>query len=123
MNEAVKRLQEVISSWQKKRRYTYQNKGIVFFAQNPAIPGEYILHFGNSVYSFFCNDKLIPINLVSKPFLTRTLSDNPLSENPMADKDALEKLLDKFDNDFYDEVESKLNDCVDKLTVSDPLFF
>ena len=124
MNElSAKKLQEVIDNWKGKRRYTYENKKVILCYKNPAAPEERILAFENSVYSFFCNEKLIPIRLVSKYFLTQTLNNNPLSENPMADKNALEKMLEEFDNEFYEKVENELNNCIDKLTTSDPLFF
>jgi len=65
---------------------------------------------------FFCNNKLIPIDLISNPFLTTTLSDNPISKNYNADAHRLNKLLYDFDIQFYKMVEDKINECIESLT-------
>ena len=124
MKESAKKLlQEVISHWMGKRLYTYESKHVAYCYPNPAKDEEYVLAFKNSIYCFFCDNQLIPIELLTKPFITQTLSDDCLSENPMSDRDALRKILEEFDNDFYKMVESKLEGCVDRLTTSDPVFF
>lgn len=73
--------------------------------------------------SFIWQGKPIEISKASRPFHTATLSDSPLSDNPNGDKYWLEKFLKEFDNEFYTEFENKLNDCIDGLTTTDPLFF
>lgn len=118
---ALKKLEEVIVNWNRKRIYPYEIKNVIAF-KNPAAQGEYILHFENTVHKLSCCGQLIQTNLVSKPFLTQTLSDESLSENPMADKNALEKMLDKFDKDFYERIETELNNCFEKLIMPSLLF-
>lgn len=123
MNETAKELlQQVITKWKFERRFTYENKQVIQY-NSPISDGEFVLRFTNSLNSFFCNKETIEIALTSRPFHTATLSENPLSENPNGDKDRLLKFLEQFDNDFYAEVEKKLNDCLDTLNTSDPLFF
>jgi hypothetical protein len=119
---AIEAIREAINKWKSERRFTFENKQVHNY-KSPIKDGEYILRFSNSVESFFCDKKQIKISLSSRPFHTDTLSDNPLSDNPKGDKYRLEMLLSDFDNDFYSEVEIKLNDCIDNLTTSDPLFF
>jgi hypothetical protein len=119
---AIKTIQEVITKWKSERRFTFENKQ-VFPYKSPITDGEFVLRFSNSLNSFFCDKQKIEITLTSRPFHTATLSDKPLSDNPNGDKYRLEKFLEEFDNDFYKEVEQKLNDCIDTLTTSDPLFF
>lgn len=122
MNEqTLQILREVIAQWKGERRFTYENKQ-VFPYKSPITPGEYLLRFSNSLNSFFCEGKLIEITLTSNPFHTATLSDNPLSDNINGDKYRLEKHLQAFDESFYAEVDKKLNDCIDTLSTSDPLF-
>ena len=115
-------MQEVITKWKSERRFTFENKQVHPY-KSPITDGEFILRFSNLLNSFFCDKQKIEISLTSRSFHTSTLSDNPLSENPNGDKHRLEKFLEEFDNEFYTQVEQKLNDCIDTLTTSDPLFF
>lgn len=120
--EAIKNIQDAINNWKNERRFTYENKQVHPY-KSPIVDGEYVLRFTNSMNSFICQGKPIEISKASRPFHTATLSDSPLSENPNSDKYQLEKFLEEFDNEFYKEVENKLNDCIDELTTTDPLFF
>jgi hypothetical protein len=120
--QAIQILSEIIERWKGSRRFTFENKKIDSY-KSPITNDEFVLRFTNSVNSFLCNGVLIPINLVSRPFLTNTISDNPLSQNKNADKYRLEKFLEEFDEQFYKELETKLENCIETLTTSDPLFF
>lgn len=120
--QAIDILREVIAKWTGTRRFTFENKKVDSY-KSPITDDEFVLRFSNSVNSFFCNGQLIPINLISKPFLTNTISDNPLSQNINGDKYRLEKFLEEFDEQFYKEVENKLENCIETLTKSAPLFF
>ncbi len=120
--QAIGILKEVITKWTELRRFTFENKKVDSF-KSPIIDDEFVLRFSNSVNSFFCKGQLIPINLVSKPFHTNTISNNTLSKNFNGDKYRLEKFLEEFDEQFYKEVENKLENCIETLTTSDPLFF
>lgn len=123
MNEkAINSIREAITNWKGKRNFTFENKKIYSY-NSPITNGEFVLRFSNSLNSFFCNGNTIEISLTSRPFHTGTLSDTPISENPNGDKYRLEKFLEEFDEAFYTEVERKLNDCIETLTTSDPLFF
>ena len=123
MNEsALKKLNEVIVNWQSKRVYPNEKKEVIAF-ENIPVQGEFTLYFENSMRSLYCNGKLMYINLVSKkPFITQTLSDEPLSENPMSDKIALEKILEEFDEKFYKMAEDELINCFEELTSPYPFF-
>jgi hypothetical protein len=123
MNEkAINSIREAITNWKGKRNFTFENKQIYSY-NSPIINGEFVLRFSNSLNSFFCNGNTIEISLTSRSFHTGTLSDTPISDNPNGDKYRLEKFLEEFDEAFYTEVERKLNDCIETLTTSDPLFF
>lgn len=119
---AIEAIQEAITTWKSKRNFTFENKQVHPY-KSPIVDGEYVLKFSNSLNSFFCNGEAIEISLASRPFHTGTLSENPLSENLNGDKNRLDKFLEEFDNTFYTEVENRLNDCIETLTTSDPLFF
>jgi len=121
-DQAVQILRDTITKWKAERRFTYEKKEVYPY-KSPITEGEYVLRFSNTLNSFFCNDKLIEISLTSTPFHTATLSDNPLSDNINGDKYRLEKHLQTFDDEFYAEVDKRLNDCIDTLSTSDPLFF
>jgi hypothetical protein len=118
---AIKIMQDVITRWKSERRFPVENKQ-VFSYKSPITVGEYVLRFSNSINSFFCDKQKIEITLTSRTFHTATLSDKPLSDNPNGDKYRLQKFLEEFDNDFHMEIEQVLNDCIDTLTTSDPLF-
>lgn len=123
MNEkAINSIREAITNWKGKRNFTFENKKIYSY-NSPITNGEFVLRFSNSLNSFFCNGNTIEISLTSRPFHTGTLSDTTISDNPNGDKYRLEKFLEEFDEAFYTEVERKLNDCIETLTTSDPLFF
>ncbi len=123
MNEQViQLLRDVITKWRGERQFTFENKQIRNYI-SPIAKDEFVLTFSNSVSTFFCNGKLIPIELISRPFHTNTINDNPISQNPTGDKYRLEKFLQEFDEEFYKEVENKLSDCIETLTTSDPVFF
>ncbi|MFN8299807.1 MAG: hypothetical protein U0T75_11930 [Chitinophagales bacterium] len=119
---AIEAIQEAITAWKGKRNFTFENKQVLHY-KSPIVDGEYVLKFTNSLNSFFCNGQKIEISLTSPPFHTGTLSKNPLSDNPKGDKYRLDKFLEEFDNDFYTEVENRLNNCIEFLTTTDPLFF
>jgi hypothetical protein len=119
---AIESIQEAITTWKSKRNFTFENKQVHPY-KSPIVDGEYVLRFTNSLNSFFCNGKTIEISLTSRPFHTGTLSEKPLSDNPKGDKHRLDKFLEEFDSAFYTEVENRLNDCIETLTTSDPLFF
>lgn len=120
--EVIKPIQEAITTWKNRRNFTFENKQVHTY-KSPIVDGEYVLRFTNSLNSFFCNNQTIEISLTSQLFHTRSLSEKPLSENPKGDKHRLDKFLEEFDNAFYNEVENRLNDCIETLTTSDPLFF
>ena len=120
--KALNLLQEVVTKWKSERRFTFEDKQVYNYS-NPVCEGEIVIKFSNTLKSFFCNKELIEISLMSKSFPTTTLSENPLSENPDTDRNRLIVFLEEFDNKFYDEVENKLNECIDTLTTTDPLFF
>lgn len=123
MNEqAFQILKEVIDKWRSTRRYTFENKKIDSY-KSPIVDDEFVLRFSNSVNSFFCNGKLIPVSLISRPFHTNTGSDDQLLQNINGDKYRLEKFLKEFDEKFYEEIEKKLENCIETLASSDPLFF
>jgi len=123
MNErALDILRDVITAWKNEKIYTFENKQVYSY-KSPVSNGEYILQFSNSLKSFFCKEKLIEINLTSRPFHTGTLSDNPISQNIEGDKHRLVKLLAEFDSQFSTEVDKSLSDCIESLSTSDPLFF
>ncbi|MDP2162478.1 MAG: hypothetical protein Q8K02_18500 [Flavobacterium sp.] len=119
--EAIGILKEVVTKWTSIRRFSSENKKVDSF-NSPITDDEFVLRFSNSINNFFCDGKQISINLVSKPFHTNTISDNPLSRNIKGDKYRLEKFLDEFDELFYKEVENKLDKCLETLTTSEPLF-
>ena len=119
--EAINSIREAIANWKGKINFTFENKQVYSY-NSPITNGEFVLRSSNSLNSFFCNGNTIEISLTSRPFHTGTLSDNPLSDNPKGDKNRLEKFLEEFDKAFYTEVESRLNDCIETLTTSDPLF-
>ena len=119
---AITSIREAIANWKGKRNFTFENKQVYSY-NSPITKGEFVLKFSNSLNSFFCDGKTIDISLNSRPFHTGTLSDNPLSDNPESDKYRLDKFLEEFDESFYSEVERRLNDCIETLTTSDPLFF
>jgi hypothetical protein len=121
-DKAINSIREAITNWKGKRNFTFENKQIYSY-NSPITNGEFVLRFSNSLNSFFCNGNTIEISLTSRPFHTGTLSDTPISDNPNGDKYRLEKFLEEFDEAFYTEVERKLNDCIETLTTSDPLFF
>lgn len=123
MNEqAIQLLRDIIAKWRGERQFTFENKQINSY-RSPITENEFVLRFSNSVNTFFCNGKLIPIELISRPFHTNTINDNPISHNPNGDKYRLEKFLQEFDEEFYRLVENKLSDCIEALTTSDPVFF
>jgi len=119
---AINSIRVAITNWKDRRNFTFENKQVNSYS-SPITEGELVLKFSNSLNSFFCNEKTIEISLTSRPFHTVTLSNNPLSDNPNADKYRLDKFLEEFDEAFYSEVERRLNDCIETLTTSDPLFF
>ena len=121
-NTAIEAIKEAITTWKGKRNFTFENKQFHLY-KSPIEDGEYLLRFTNSLNSFFCKGQTIQISLTSRPFHTGTLSEKPLSDNPQGDKQRLDKFLEEFDNDFYTQVENRLNDCIETLTTSDPLFF
>lgn len=120
--QAIDILKVVIERWTSFRRYTFENKKVYSY-KSPITNDEFVLRFSNSVHSFFCDGQLIPIDLNSKPFHTNSISDSSLSKNINGDKYRLEKLLEEFDEQFYKEVENKLESCIENLKTSDPLFF
>ena len=120
--EAVGAIQEAITTWKSKRNFTFEHKQFHPY-KSPIVEGEYVLRFTNSLNSFFCNGQTIKISLASRPFHTGSLSDKPSSDNPKGDKHRLDKFLEEFDTAFYTEVENRLNDCIETLTTTDPLFF
>lgn len=120
--EVIQKIQDAINNWKGERRFTYENKQVHPY-KSPIVDGEYVLRFTNSLNSFICQGQPIEISKASRPFHTATLSDSPLSDNPKGDKYRLGKFLEEFDNEFYAEVEKKLDDCIDGLTNTDPLFF
>lgn len=122
INDAKSNIQEVINKWKSEGRFQNENKQVQQY-KSPIADGELLLRFSNSLKRFFCQGKPVEISKESRPFHTTTLSENPLSNNPKGDKSRLEMFLDEFDNDFYLEVENKLNDCIDSLAASDQLFF
>lgn len=50
---------------------------------------------------------MIPLDLISKPFVTTTLSDTSDISNPDQDVHRLQAFLDKFDKEVVDDREKK----------------
>ncbi|MFA6924776.1 MAG: hypothetical protein WC223_11055 [Bacteroidales bacterium] len=123
--EALKIIKGVLEKWINTKRYNETKK--VFSYVSPINKGEYILYF----YSTFCYFKNIDGKTNKEPsfiskeskhfFQTATLSDMPLLENMNADRYRLEEYLEKFDNEFYEQIEKEING--DNFFTSDPFFF
>jgi len=116
--EILKQIEEIIQQWKQRKEHTYELKNC-WAVPNPSMKEELLLYFSNRLYSFFCQGKLIPIELVSHPFITGTLSPNPISDNFKADLTRLSRFLEDFDKQFYDLIQKKIEECVDKLETSD----
>lgn len=119
---ALERIREVIIEWEKRKFYTYQTKKCYPY-ESPVSQDEFILRFTTSLKNFNCNNTNIPIDLISKPFLTTTISNNTFSDNQNADKIRLVEFLVNFDNQFNELVEEKINECQDNLIASEQFFF
>jgi hypothetical protein len=117
--QSIESMQQVVNDWKAKRNFTWESKKL-YVNLNPSMPGELVLHVSNSVDSFFRNQQLINTFLLSSYFITGTLGDAPLSDNPKADAYGLQDFLDKFDEEFYKSVDDKLTG--EGITTSDPLF-
>lgn len=91
-----------------------------------AFSGEKILKFTNEIFGFLGSDgKEIIIFLASQPFLTTTLSEEPLSENSNSDAFRLTKFLEEFDNEFYGYMTNRIAESIDGDTflTTDPLLW
>ncbi len=121
--QSIAAIRQTIENWKAAKRYTYHQKELIVAGKSPIVDGETVLRFKNSLKSFFCQGKLIPVEYTSKLFHTTTLSDHPISINPNADEYKLKAFLEKFDDEFDDLVDRELSNCPDSLTTSDPLFF
>lgn len=120
--QAQEKIKEAIQNWKNRKYYTYQLKNVVW-SNSQISPGQYMLQFTINLNSFFCQGKLIPIELISGIFHTTTLGDNPLTDNDNADKDRLDRLFIDLDEQFNDLVTKKLGECSETTWTSDPLFF
>lgn len=120
--ESLNAIHSTIDEWTSQNKYSFQKKNFLV-EKNSTNIGEYRMKFTNEIHGFFCNDKEIPIFLVSQELLTNTLSSSPLSENANADNFRLKKLLKEFDEQFDEYVKSKWNECEGSIFTSDPLFF
>jgi hypothetical protein len=122
-DEILALIRKCIFDWRRDTSHSYENKQCIP-RRNPSMPNELLLYFSNSIHSFYCGTELIPITLISRPFFTATLSPNPISNvNPGADVNRLKEFLAKFDEQFYELVQRKLDECGDKLMSSDPIWF
>lgn len=122
MDEARQIIVAVLQEWHKRTDFTYQEK-MIHSGHNPTMAGEALFYFENSVNSFFCQGKLIPIRLMSDPYTTVTLSTPSIADNPLADKYRLEKFLIDFDEKFREMAQRLMDECPEKTTTSDPFFF
>ena len=118
--ESIKHMQKVITDWQAERKFTWESKKI-YANPNPTMEGEYILHASNSVDCFIKDDKLINTFLLSPHFLTYTMSNEPLSDNPKGDATRFKDFLKKFDDEFYQSVEEKAS--VEGVLTTDPVLW
>jgi len=122
-DKSIKNIQAVIEKWRQNQLYTYHQKEVIVSSRSPISSGEFVLRFKNSLSSFYCNGKLIPVELISHLFHTTTLGEERLTDNPNADTYRLEKFLNEFDSAFELHVTEELSKCHDLLESSDPLFF
>ncbi len=108
--EALLIIQGVIRNWLNNNHYTYQQKEI-FAKKSHIVIGEFILRFHNSLP--FISQNEAPIELLSDPFQTTTLSlqlqniEEEESENINADMYRLTNFLKEFDEKFYLYVEEQ----------------
>ncbi|MBO6495547.1 MAG: hypothetical protein JJ909_02970 [Roseivirga sp.] len=120
--EVLKAIQDVITEWRGRRKFTYENK-LISVDKSPIVQSEYLMKFHNSISSFFCEGEKIEIQLSSNFFQTTGLNNDNLGENSTADAHRLKHLLEEFDNAFYEEVDRKIEGCANSLSTSDPIFF
>lgn len=105
-----------ISTWENDKLSVYQKKRF-YIAKGIGL--EYMYRFSINLNIFFCNDKLIPIELISNVFHTTTLDSSTYSTT---DKINLDKFLLDFDSEFEKLVDQKIKDCK-TLFVSDPSYW
>lgn len=113
-------IKEVIIKWQQDSGNLSHQKKRDHWIKNPAISGEYLIKFSIELKTVFCDDVLIPIELVSDIFQTTTLSESNTSDSKN-DIDQLEKFLKDFDKQFQDLVIQKVSECKGISKTSDLL--
>lgn len=120
--KAVEIIKDVIINWKSKKNYTYHVKDFVV-GKSPVDKEEFIFRFFSTLPNFNCNGEIITVKLDSKIFHSTTIGNSSISDNPEADKFRLENFLQKFNEEFDELVQEKLNDCNDLLFDSDLGFF
>ncbi|HKC34952.1 MAG TPA: hypothetical protein VKB95_02785 [Chitinophagaceae bacterium] len=96
--EKLSHIIELLKKWMAKRRYTYENK-VPLSPTVAARDGEVVIILTNTV-TFIRTDKTIKISSEAPFFRYNLYSDDVYQER-------LEYLMNRFDEEFYKEVEDK----------------
>lgn len=111
--DQLSKIKSVVEEWVHNKEFTYQERKVVPIFNDKALNGEVILVFKSLTRSFFYDKehtKVIPLDFTSKAFITTTLSDTALIDNPEQDVNRLKSFLEHFDKEIQknrDEIFSK----------------
>ena len=112
-----------MQKWVRNKEFSFQERKVVPISGNSALNGEIILVFQSFTKSFFYNKEateIVPLDFSSKPFITTTLSDTALIENPEQDVNRLMSFLEDFDKEIEKKREEIFSQYDGKIYTSNP---
>ena len=119
----LEKIEKVVQKWVRNKEFSFQERKVVPISGNPALNGEIILVFQSFTNSFFYNKEateIVPLDFSSKPFITTTLSDTALIENPEQDVNRLMSFLEDFDKEIEKKREEIFSQYDGKIYTSNP---
>lgn len=123
MNEVqLKKIKSLAQKWVRNKEFSFQERNVVPIS-NPTLNGELMLVFQSFTRSFFYDEKatkIVPLDFSSKPFITTTLSERALIDNPEQDVNRLKSFLDSFDREIEQKREEIFSNYDGKIYTSNP---
>lgn len=119
----LEKIKKVVQKWVHNKEFSFQERKVEPIIGNLALNGEIILVFHSFTKSFFYNKEateIVPLDFSSKPFITTTLSDTALIENPEQDVNRLISFLNNFDREIETKREEILSQYDGEIYTSNP---